>query len=74
MTALRCSAGQLIHRGNDRWRFCVIELREAFNQRSQALRHILGFGAQRVAKALANAAANSICVDVVELNIRDVAM
>jgi hypothetical protein len=72
--AARCSTCELVDRRNDRGHLRAIQLGEALDQRSQALRHVLIFCAQRFAKALADPPANSIGVDVVDLNIRNVAM
>jgi hypothetical protein len=73
-TAPRCSVRRLIYRWNDRWRLRTIQLRKALDQHAQGLRYILDFRAQRFAKTLADPPANSIGVDVVDLNIRSVAM
>jgi hypothetical protein len=51
----------------------TIQFRKAFDQRMEALWHIRGL-AQRFAEAFADSLANSVGMNMVDLNIRNVAM
>jgi hypothetical protein len=72
--AVRRSSRELIYCRDNRGHLVAIKLGKSIDQCAQALRHVLGFRAQRFAKALADTLANSIGVDVVDLNIGTVAV